>query len=163
MKTEEQAEEKAGDNHKKMDKHYSFGIWWEYLGKDKKLTPKYKSLKEEITNNKIYPLDISEFNDSNQKARNLINNSNHIKSIKVKYTRNNNKYEMPISLNNILSVIFYTDYDQLSFKFSQTFRPLNDKETHQQIQERNLEFGNLTKYLQQTVEFSGKLLNFQAM
>ena len=51
-----------------------------------------------------------------------MNNSNHIKSIKATYEGSKRYFGIevgsPLSINNILSVIFYTDYDDLSFKFS---------------------------------------------
>ena len=42
----------------------------------------------------------------------------------------------PLSINHALSVIFYTDYDTLSYKFSSTFRQLHDKETDLEIKNR---------------------------
>ena len=77
------------------------------------LIPKYKTLKEEITNNKIYSLNISSFNDSNEKAINLNSNSNHIKAIKASYEYSESEYGIDLgsslSINNVLSVILYTD------------------------------------------------------
>ena len=148
----------TNDDNDNADRNYNFGHRFDYFG-DFALKPKYRTLKEEVLKNGILPLNILSFDDAYEKAMNLRQNSERVKSIKYRYEYRFEGYGLvngaKLSTNNVLSVILYCDYDELSFKFSQTFRPLNSTETYGAIQKRNLEFGNLTKYLQQTVNAFG--------
>eukprot|EP01084_Bolivina_argentea_P235485 396241_1 len=149
------------DPDNKSNQNYSFGKRFSYHGKRahydfEGLTPKFSSLKEELTKNTICNIDMEMFSQAYQKAEYLISSSNNIKTIKccnaIEYGLGNSDL---LSLNHALSIIFYTDYDTLSFKFSTTFRKLRDSESDKDILSRNLQFGNWTKYLTETVNAFG--------
>ena len=58
-------------------------------------------------------------------------------------------------INHTLSVIFHCIYDNLSYHFSSTFRKIQSDKNNDDILKRNKEFGNWTKYLQETVNCFG--------
>eukprot|EP01084_Bolivina_argentea_P072906 132341_1 len=149
----------------KQDIEYSFGEFYDYWknndkwNKNMSQVEKYKSIKEEITSNKIFFISLLQFNNALNKAKYLKRNSQEIKKIKsnidiwnVKYGIHNNS---SLRVENILCVILYTDYDTLSSKFSATFRKLIPTESKQLTKRRNREFGNWTKTLLETVNVFG--------
>eukprot|EP01084_Bolivina_argentea_P176950 306109_1 len=148
---------------------FCFGQYYDYWGgiKKQKLKPKYLSLKEEITQNKIFCLNVDIFKDAMQKSADLLALSNHIKSLKCsgdyftghvyKITTGN-----VLDLNNILSLKLYTDYDTLSGKFSSTFRKGSDCKSDEDLTEKNLEFGNWSKILAETVNCFGKIIKYSS-
>eukprot|EP01084_Bolivina_argentea_P036834 68104_1 len=100
------------------------------------------------------------YNNAVEKANDLLKSSNIIKSIKCTYEGSERWYGIKngteFGLNNILSVILYTDYDTLSFMFSCTFRQIKPNETIKDLENKNIEYGNWSKYLIQTVNCYGK-------
>eukprot|EP01084_Bolivina_argentea_P036544 67593_1 len=103
---------------------YSFGYRFDYWSPENKnyIEAKYLSLKHEITNNKIYSIDMEVFASALNKARELLHNSDRLKTILSDITSLNQVYgiqsNQPITVANILSVVLYTDYSVVSFKFS---------------------------------------------
>ncbi len=114
------------DSEQKTNKNeFSFGNrfeYWESWG----LNPKYASMKEELVSNTIYSLSVSVFENILQKAMDFLNYSIKIKGIKCEYFRSETEYKLKkgskLSLNQVLSVLLYTDFDTLSSHFSLTFR-----------------------------------------
>ena len=154
---------------------YNFGIRYHYEPKAienrydfLRLTPNHKNLKQEMTQNTIYPLSMDEFNKSHTKALGLMNDSDHVKSIKSDFFDGSIHYGItkgsPLTFDHILSVVFYCDYDSLSYHFSSTFRLIpSDKHDKKNAMKRNLEYGNWTRYLQQTVNCFGTKLSESAI
>eukprot|EP01084_Bolivina_argentea_P305016 526869_1 len=68
------------------------------------------------------------------------------------YGINNNT---PISFDNILSIIIYTDWSDLSCIFSSTFRKLKEYDTLSMVKKRNSQFANWAKKIRETVEYYG--------
>ena len=60
--------------------------------------------------------------------------------------------------SNIMALILYCDYDELSFEFSKTFRKLHKKESDLELKERNGEYFNWSKLIRETVECFGTYL-----
>ena len=160
-------EQKVAKN-EETKKYYSFGYRFGYWRNHQSshydfsaLQPKHKTIKEEIAQNNIYAMDVEAFNDAYKKAEYLINTSSYIKMIKCTFRSSEEwygygiRYGAPLTINHVLSVILYTDYDALSFKFSQTFRKVRNKETKEDVLKRNLEFGQFTKHLIETVNSYG--------
>eukprot|EP01084_Bolivina_argentea_P055304 101403_1 len=106
-------------------KTYSFGYKFEYDENEPSdwvesigamyVTEKYSNLKEEITTNDICVLDINQYNNEYNKAQIHFNSEYNKK--KCKYFDGN-----CLSLQYILSLMIYCNYDQLQFYFSKTFR-----------------------------------------
>jgi len=66
----------------------------------------------------------------------------------------------PPKIKHILSAILYTDYDSLSFRFSQTFRKISQNESDEYTKKRGKEFWNWRKNLIQTVNGFGKCIGW---
>eukprot|EP01084_Bolivina_argentea_P254305 427505_1 len=162
-KVEINDEEKHNDNIMTKEMDYSFGQeynYWVYneYSKKHKLSakPKYSSIKEEVTGNKIYCMDKNAFDDAFKKALWLVNSSLQIKSVQSDIYGSNYIYGIKsgqqLKVNNVLSVILYTDYDILSNKFSSTFRKLNKNDDPLM---RNREYWHWSKILIETVNCFG--------
>eukprot|EP01084_Bolivina_argentea_P249395 417473_1 len=140
---------------------YSFGKRYDYWNKygSNTLKPKYSTIKEEIISNQIFCLDLIVFDNALQKAMNLMTCSYAIKMIKCTFSASKYRYDvepnMKLGINNILSVILYTDYDSLSYKFSCTFRQIKPNETYIDLRNKNKEYGNWCKCLTETVNCYG--------
>ena len=70
----------------------------------------------------------------------------------------NIKGHEPLSIDNCLSLIFYTDYSELSYQFSKSFRKISPKETNDELKERNAAFWHWSKKLRETIECWGQML-----
>eukprot|EP01084_Bolivina_argentea_P253044 424947_1 len=152
------------------DANYSFGKSFNYwnavnnrgLYDFQGCKPKYVSLKSELVSNKLYTINIKVFENAYQKAVNLMR-VDAIKCLKCNFFHDSSNYGIDlgrrISLNHILSVIFYTDYTILSCKFSTSFRKLSPNEADEAVKKRNREYGHWTKYLVETVNCFGTKVN----
>eukprot|EP01084_Bolivina_argentea_P234419 394668_1 len=143
------------------DETYFFGqryVYWDKRIIGCRNPPKYKSLKEEILNNNICCLEYNQFKEAVQKAMDLKEESETIKAMKgdtdYAYKWFNLQLESIISVNHILSIILYTDYDKLSFKMSSTFRKAENENT-EELLKRNSKYGNFCKLLIETVNCYG--------
>ena len=76
-----------------------------------------------------------------------------IKNIKSKYFTYEYgiEFNTPITLNHIMSLVFYTDYTVLSTIVSSTFRRLNN-ETDNEWKNRHSQFANIARLLRESVE-----------
>ena len=121
----------------------------------------YDSIKEEVTNNKILSIPMPRLKSAYDKAILLLETSPTIKSLKPKIMSVNKygmQYNEPPSVQHILSVILYTDFDTLSFRFSQTFRRIPHTESDAVFKMRANEFWNWRKTLIETVNAFGNMV-----
>ena len=124
---------------------------------------KYKNFKEEMMNNRLYRLDLSTYNYVYYKACKLLKESDTIKSIKSDFTELALHYgiddELPLNASNIMALIFYSDYDILSYNFRKTFKKLSFyKESDAQMKIRNREYCNWSRILRETVQCYGTMM-----
>lgn len=132
-----------------------WGTWDEYH------KPKYQSFKMELLSNKIYSIDTNLFNYVYNKSQFLYHNSDYIKSIQYKSSIDqvNNiygiKHGQSLSIMYIMSIIFYTDFDVLSYNFRSTFRRIFQNETARSVKKRNTEYWYWSKLLMETVNCFG--------
>eukprot|EP01084_Bolivina_argentea_P094899 170624_1 len=148
----------------KTDVHYSFGQRFNYwpdkqFSSRKPIRQKYDSLKTEITDNNIYCISIKSFNDALNKAEHLVKNSPQIKTMcSISVVDMKMSKGIPLDISHVMSVIFYTDYDTLSYNFSKTFRNIRQNETKIEIQKRNGEYFIWSRLLAETVNGYGDLV-----
>eukprot|EP01084_Bolivina_argentea_P284264 487135_1 len=115
-----------------MNKGYTYSDWY--------IQPKYKSLKEEITNNCICTLNVSTWQNEYDKVCLHIQTDfckkNYIAKPSSGYQRpvHNTKYYgirdgTPITKQHLTSVMIYCCYTNLSYKFSETFRKISSNKS----------------------------------
>ena len=136
-----------------------------YSPKELFITNKYESFKEEIQNyNDYLPFDVYQTDIiSKVNLYQLTNKCRCMRSMK-KDTANcdfvNLEYglydESPVQFNHLLALILYTDYTELSYQFSLTFRGLDMFETLESIKSRNSKYFWMSKYLREMVQFYGE-------
>eukprot|EP01084_Bolivina_argentea_P221584 375250_1 len=139
--------------------------WWVnrndhsgYMENELYIEQKYTNLKEEIMNNTIYCLNIIQINTSVYKVQNYLYTRN-VKSMKTECPFGLHygiKNGLPLKMENILSIILYTDWSKLCTAFSQTFRLKNSYESIQSVKNRNKEYAIWSRIIRETVECFGE-------
>ena len=128
-----------------------------YKVRDLYVKKKYNSFGEEIKNYRY--IDIKQYNDIIMiKAQQYIT-TEMAKSIKSQNPENRlfpKHYEIArdtaLGINNLISIILYTDFTGLCSDFSSTFRKIYPYETLSSIKRRNSKYWWLSKILRETVE-----------
>ena len=116
---------------------------------------KYQNLKEEIKNYK-YLKYIDQY-----KHKILPKAKQHIMTNIAKSMRSTRrfggiKYNDPLDINNLICLIMYCDYTELSADFTESFRKIHEFELLTQIKNRNAEYYHFSKILQQTITCYGQ-------
>eukprot|EP01084_Bolivina_argentea_P119995 212733_1 len=128
-----------------------------YMYKDWYITPKYKSMKEDVLQNSCVVMTIEQYQFEMQKCVMKLNGWK-------RFMKRSSKFYVfvyginegtCITVNHILSVMIYTNYGQLSYHFSKTFRRICSTESDESVRKRHSEFGNLAKYLRECVDCYG--------
>ena len=144
---------------------FSIGIPFVYLDKYKDndkykeyyVNPKHSSFKKEVLNYRL--LSIKHYQTEIIPKINQYLNTNKVKSIKGADYHDESRYGVKrgtrIGFSNLLSIIVYTDYSELSSDFTGTFRRRWMFEPLQQTKARNKTYWWLSKILQQTVQIYG--------
>eukprot|EP01084_Bolivina_argentea_P264461 447981_1 len=139
-----------------------FGAKFDYHGDDTIHKAKYKNLKKELIQNKIYAINISAFDKAYQKALYLLNHSTIVRLIKsAKFNFNHPAYRylidgnISLEISNILSIILYSDFDILSYHFKETFKKTSMIQSYNKLLIKNCEFFNWSKKLIETVNCYG--------
>eukprot|EP01084_Bolivina_argentea_P172960 299573_1 len=109
---------------------------------------KYSNLKEEMTKNAIYNLNVSQFNAELKKAKIHLNTA-HCKQI----------YHN-MDLDKLLSLMIYCNYDSLQREFSRTYRKIDTQETTRSLINRHQNFYHLGKNLKIVINKMGDLFKF---
>eukprot|EP01084_Bolivina_argentea_P286271 491059_1 len=147
------------DYYKNNDSPVTEGDAVGYKFSDFYIIKKYNNLQEEILNE----LNKKQFMETWNKANKLLNESVTLKSMKSRedddYLHYDIEEDTALSVDNLLSVLFYTDYSKLSYKFSAAFRKKSPSETLQGLKDRNSNYFNWSKLLHQTVNLYGNMLN----
>eukprot|EP01084_Bolivina_argentea_P302337 521846_1 len=144
-----------------------------YLRQNWYVSNKYKSLKEELTTNRIHHIGPSQFINLVKKA------GIYKKSVKVKemfcVRKESAKcyemfYEQSMSISHLISMMVYCNYDELQCKFTATFRKLPQmQDCHEltsyqidRLKAKHRNFYFLAKSLIECVECFGMMVNQHA-
>eukprot|EP01084_Bolivina_argentea_P256248 431340_1 len=125
---------------------------------------KYKSLKDEVLDNEIYNISVDIYNKVLTKAYQYI----HCKTVKyivASDEENELHYGITegtlISIEHLLSILFYTNLSKLSTAFSSTFRALQKNESLESIKTRNREYWHWSKLIREAVQYYGNKLGHE--
>eukprot|EP01084_Bolivina_argentea_P110188 196814_1 len=144
---------------------YSFGkrmyYWDKYKDNEWYIDKAYNNLKAEILNNNICTLTLETYERVLEKAIQYVS-ADCCKSMLSCYTNHGLYYGIrggiPIGVNNLLSILLYTDYSKLCYEFSKTFRKLNNQESNGAMKLRNSQYWNWSRLMRETVEYWGEPL-----
>eukprot|EP01084_Bolivina_argentea_P036057 66736_1 len=167
----------------KDEKMYSFGYrfyYWDYYFSNKDydehnfnhetcrpykledwyIQEKYDCLKDELLNNDLYSLSKSQYESLLQKAvKNLL--CEYGKTIQCKRDKWDKKYETKkgdiITLEHILAMMTYCNYDQLQHVFSATYRKKSD-ESDEELKKRHSQYFWMGMLIREAVECFGDSL-----
>eukprot|EP01084_Bolivina_argentea_P224276 379296_1 len=150
-------EQKHEDTYTSTENVFSFGYPYKYYYTNDNnqwyVGPKYKDLKSETLQNRIFSLDLEDYDQSvinaeilfeTNVARNVIPNKKH--------------EHMRFKIENIIVLILYCNFDNLSHQFSTTFRKVKSDETVHELIKRNQEYHHFSKILCNTVMAFGTTL-----
>ena len=62
---------------------------------------------------------------------------------------------IPLDIEHLMSVVLYTDYSRLCYKFSRSFRKIKRNDTLERIKKRNSKYYWWSRLLRETVEYYG--------
>eukprot|EP01084_Bolivina_argentea_P284961 488527_1 len=121
---------------------------------------KYDNLKDEIIKNKIFALNVTQYNLTYASAKRLLEYSQVLREYIQKNVDKADKRFYPhvvqkITVEHIVSILLYCNYSDLSYNFSKGFRKLNNKESDNEFKQRKREFYHWAKILIETVESFG--------
>ena len=157
--TDQTSENKSDE---KFSKKYSFGLYLNYWeeGFENSVIPKYKTLKEELLNNKIAKISKNDYYELYEQCRDAMN-SKRAKFITAKDIGiNNRKFNVSkgssITINHLICLKIYTDYGNTQKLFKQHCRKNNAKETMKNLSLRNREIAHWCRYLKESCTFFGQ-------
>eukprot|EP01084_Bolivina_argentea_P269194 457439_1 len=121
------------------------------------VAPKFSNLKDEMLNNSICNLDIKSFANAFLKA------TQYLESIKAKsMVSDHPNAEMwnsqTLKVWHLMAIIFYTDFDVLSYNFSQSFRKRHKLESLNKVKQRHSEYANWSIIIYRTIYAFGTCL-----
>eukprot|EP01084_Bolivina_argentea_P092674 166709_1 len=157
---------------------YSFGHEYNYWNKNSKVTKvsssrklrdsnyvssKYMNLKDELLNNKIFTIDVDNFDSAEMTVRNKMDSTaaktliaERVFGIHAHTIKEGSK----ITMEHLLALYLYTSFDSLSYNFSSTFRSLNNTQTFKDCMLRNAEYAIWAKLLSETVNVWGTTVHW---
>ena len=138
-----------------------------YMIKDWYIPRKYKDLREELLTNATFTFSIQQFNNIKQQSTIKLKNWLSDPDTRPLESQTNvgvawaeNCYGIPrgkqITVQHIMSLLFYTNFSDHSAAFSGTFRRKHGFETDDSLKARNREFWNWSRLLRETVECYGQ-------
>eukprot|EP01084_Bolivina_argentea_P256767 432422_1 len=140
---------------------YSFGVNFSYWpgGEGCYVEPKYESLKSEILANGVQ---FDDFTDIIFKSQTFLDESHTLKKMKSTYDgRRCANFACgfilysPIQIHHISALLFYTNFTELSYLFSSSFRAIKSKDTVESIAKRNSSFATMARFLKELVNCFG--------
>jgi len=147
---------------------FSIGIKHEYWSKYKTakdgkavnehyVDKKYHDFKEEIYN--YHHLNIKQFRDEILVKANQYINTNMVKYMRISTEKHNDEFGIAegtkISKDNLVAILLYTDYTELSGDFTSTFRKHSPFESLSAVKARNQKYWWWSKILLETVQIYG--------
>ena len=152
---------------------FSIGINWLYGDQDqyyhdvdKKseyyVTPKFPDLKSEIMEYEYLNDNMNTYTNEINKKATQYHQTDIVKSTIFETWRDKGPFEWikkgePISVNYLQCIILYTDYTQLSAKFSATFRPQHKYEPLSVTKKRNSAYYWLSRGLKELIAVFGQM------
>eukprot|EP01084_Bolivina_argentea_P313345 542625_1 len=119
---------------------------------------KYKNLQQELTNNTTYVICKTQMNNLVQKAQIHIQTDN-VREMYCPRIDSAKYYEMYprqlISIQHLIAMMVYCNYDELQKNFSETFRKVTKNETDKSLKERHSKYYFMARLLRECAECFG--------
>ena len=158
MKTGDIKEEEPADNNDEpaICNKDSFGMRYDYVDVNDiwYIKPRFDNLKQEV----IGDLELEKYEYSFLKTEYYMK-SDIIKNIHSQINYNQIKVAQPISLEHVLSVILYCDYDLLHKNIRKTFKKSSETESDESLKRRNSNYHHFCKLLYESVNVFGEEFN----
>eukprot|EP01084_Bolivina_argentea_P137726 242555_1 len=144
-----------------VDLIYSFGVKYYYYKHQKNelfyVSPKYASLKDEVLNNENHSLSLFDFNEQLKRASHYINVKHYKETSAAKGFEKlcGIKPDSIISIQHLLSIMFYCNFTEMQYEFSRSYRKTSPLETQQELIFKHQKVANWGRILWETVHVFG--------
>ena len=156
-----QNEQKDANNRKNMDEKdeeiaeeqavYSFGVryyYWDYYKNHKTLKKwyikkKYETFKQELEKK----IEKYQWEQTMTKAKNMMKGAELLKLKSYEWKNYKVDMDRPIRCEHVVAICLYTDYDELSYEFSKSFRKISTDKTDEDTKKRNMEYREWSRIL----------------
>ena len=130
---------------------YSFGVryyYWDFYKNHEWYIPKkYGSLQEELKEK----LSTWQWDQGMAKAKQMSKGEALRKLRSYAWKNYGVKMNEPIRTEHVMAVTLYTDYDELSYQFSKSFRKIPSDKSDEDTKRRNMEYREWSRILRETV------------
>eukprot|EP01084_Bolivina_argentea_P025093 46687_1 len=139
---------------------FSFGIYLNYWEKGylNIVTPIYPTLKHELLNNQHASMPEKQYYNLYTKCTQVCTNKIIAKNIGI----NNEKFNIlggtHITVNHLIALKLYTDYDTIQNVFKKQCRKIDAKETLEQIVKKNAQIAHWCRYIKESCTFFGQVM-----
>eukprot|EP01084_Bolivina_argentea_P045138 83082_1 len=153
----------ANDEKEEFSTHFSFGEYLNYWesGYENSVTPKYKSLKQELLKNEISPISEEDYYWLYKKCielKKLYRYAIKAKNIGINNRKFHIKKGTDITINHLIVLKLYTDFSRTQKEFKKHCRKYNDNEPLSDLVRRNSEIAFCCKYIKESCTFFGTLM-----
>ena len=152
--------EEINDTDSSISKNFDFGIYLEYWrrGRKNSVIPKYETLRDELTKNTHATITEDQYDELVRKCKVFLNVGFKANDI----GRSNEICKIPpgspITLEHLIALKLYTDFDKVQREFKRHFRRLRGGETLESVMKRNQEIAHWSRLLRESVMFWGKTM-----
>ena len=154
-----QTEEFKGDT-SEISKNFDFGIYLEYWRRGRKnyVNPKYRNLKEELTKNKYAKILEETYIDLAKQCEQYLSDGFKAKDIGIGNKICEIAPGSPITIEHLIVLKVYTEFDGLQREFKRHCRRLRNGESMKSVRERNREIAHWSRLLRECVMFWGNAM-----
>ena len=143
-----------------ISKNFDLGIYLEYWRRGRKnyVSPKYRNLREELTMNKYATITHQQFVKLQEKCERYLSLGLKANDIGRSNKLCNILAGMPISIEHLIALKLYTDFDDVQREFKRHCRRLHIGESVVTVIQRNREIAIWSRLLRECVMFWGKTM-----
>eukprot|EP01083_Nonionella_stella_P092461 258869_1 len=135
------------------------------------IAKKHDSLKEELLNNNIATISNEQWMNTFEHAQALRDTQWCKRSVfanwnphwevdaTVRFEESGIENGSPCQVHHLCAILFYTNYDFLQGRFTETYRKLDASETDEALKSRHSNFANWGRYIREMVEIFGRRLS----
>ena len=146
-------------NHTDFECGLKFYYWDRYKKKKEFVPAKYRDIKEEVLQNTLHKLSQKQYERALHKA-NMLLQTFMAKSVTAIISQDDDcdfRRDSAIGVHNVLALVLYAEYDELSMALKGTFYRQEPEEDFEVVKNRHSEFQNWSKTLRETVDLFGSI------
>ena len=149
--------EDSVDESSKNSMNFDFGVYLEYWrsGRKNSVVPKHRTLKDELMNNRYHRITEKQYTFLREKCQKYLNPDLVAKDIGIGNEICNISPGSPITIEHLIALKSYTDFDDLQRAFKRHCRRLRQGESVNSVMERNCGIAHWCRLLTECIMFWG--------